>query len=124
MDEAELIETNKETEKTSKVEVLRDEKGRLVKGYPNAHRPKGALSRYTELKAQAFKAFKVGKGYEWMLHIWQNGSDRLKMDLLKVTFDLIPKETKIDADLTVGPRIVIIRAGEEIKLEKENQQGE
>ena len=84
-----------------------------IKGGPG--RPKNAVNKFTDLKNGLADAWARGKGKQRLEKMLLEGSNAQFIEILKVIADLLPKEQVINADVSVGPRIVIIRPGEETK---------
>jgi hypothetical protein len=47
------------------------------------------------------------------------GNKLEKMEAIKLFFSLLPKESKVEIDATVGPKVVIIREAEEKPIDVE-----
>jgi len=108
--EPELIETDKKTKKNP-IQGLGEY---AVKGGPG--RPKGALGKFSRMKHDMVKAWISENGAEKFRQLLRGE----KGDFLKAVDRIIavmPKEVDMKLDATIGPRIFIIRPGEENKIE-------
>ncbi len=112
MDEQEIKAITPEIMQTVKVSdnkvVPRDAKGRLLPGNPYGGRPKGSLNRFTKLRNDIADVFKAVGGKERLIAIAKK-SDREFLQVVDRIISVLPKETKLDIQAEIGPKVVIIR---------------
>lgn len=93
---AEVVETDKEAAKTSKTEVLRNEKGQLISGFPGAHRPKGALSKFTQMKNDLLEAWKSADGKKRFLEMLKSSDPSDFKWAVERIIAILPKEALLE----------------------------
>jgi hypothetical protein len=102
--EPELIETDIKTKKNP-IQGLGQY---AITGGPG--RPKGCLNKLTRLKEKLLKVASQEQ-IEEIYREFCKGSKIDKLEALKIFVSMLPKETqsKVDMDVSVGPKVIIIR---------------
>jgi len=106
----EIIETSKLNDsKGDLTKSFRDEKGRWLKGIPHGGRAVGSKNKFQQLKYDLLEAWKTAKGKQKFLEML-NSTDKADFKwAVERIVAILPKESLIDIDATVGePKVLIV----------------
>jgi len=105
-----MIEPEKKPVKAELVESDKKSKSNLGKylitGGPG--RPKNALSKFTMMKKDLVDVWNKGKGKQRLLEMLKSRDIADYKWAVERIIQILPKETIIDIDATVGPKVVIV----------------